>query len=54
MSKSGVDCGEWIQNAKCMGELLSGAVVTDAMLRGLQSPAAIDAEQARDAAAAEI
>ena len=34
--------------------LLSGAVVTDAMLRGLPSPAAVDAEQARDAAPAEI
>ena len=34
--------------------LLSGAVVTDAMLRGLPSPAAIDAEQACDAAAADI
>ncbi len=34
--------------------LVSGAVVTDAMLRGLPSPAAIEAEQACDAAAADI
>lgn len=34
--------------------LLSGAVVTDSMLRNLPSPPAIDAEQARDAPIAEI
>lgn len=32
--------------------LLSGAVVTDTMLRDLPNPAAIDSEQAGDAAAA--
>lgn len=34
--------------------LLTGAVVTDAMLRGQPSPAATGAEQACDASAAEI
>lgn len=34
--------------------LLSGAVVTDTMLRNLPNPTAIDAEQAGDASAAEI